>query len=80
MYRFGASKKSTTVLLGGIPYRSPLSELSTRVEFALHGGNDLSKQFERVRGEGLHILTPPRVAGAQRDCPLGWTGDYESFT
>src|SRR5215831_20154456 len=56
-------------------YRLPLSELSTRVDFALHGGNDLSKKFERARGEGLHILTPPRVAGAQRDCPLGRTGD-----
>src|SRR5262249_5709532 len=43
--------------------------------FALNRGNNLSKQFERARGEGLHILTPPRVPGAQRDCPLGRTGD-----
>ncbi len=31
-------------------------ELSTRMESALRGANDLSSQFERARGEGLHIL------------------------
>ena len=69
VYRAPASArhKKADVALGGILYRSALSELSTPVEFALHGGNDLSKQFERARGEDLHILTPHRVAGAQRD-------------